>query len=133
MRRLAGGAVLAVAVAVAACGGDSESAQPGELNASPSGGIDIRGKITDLATPLAGVSMGALVVEGEDYPDTPYHRRAAVRMKDDTVVQRKQGDDIFPASIVDLEAGKRVEIKFTGPVAELDPVQATAGEITLLD
>jgi hypothetical protein len=93
----------------------------------------MRGKITDLATPLAGVSMGALVVEGEEHPDTAYHRRAAVRMNEDTVVQRKQGDDVFPASIVDLEVGKTVEIKFTGAVAELEVIQASAGEITLLD
>ena len=128
---------LALAVAVAACGGgghveNDEMAQIGDLSASPSGGIDIRGKITDLTTPLPGVSTGALVVEGEIEADTRY-KRALVRMKDTTVIQRKQGEEIFPASVVDLEVGKWVEIKFTGVVAELNPTQAAAGEITILD
>ena len=54
-------------------------------------------------------------------------------MKDTTVIQRKQGEEIFPASVVDLEIGKRVEVKFTGVVAELNPTQAAAGEITIIE
>jgi hypothetical protein len=134
MKRLAAGAALVLSIALAACGGDSEETAGGpNLSASPSGGIDIRGEITQLATPEANVSLGALVVQGEEYPDTKYHRRAAIRMKDTTVIQRKQGEDIFPASVVDLEIGKRVDVKFVGPVAELATVQAAAGEITILE
>lgn len=130
-------AALSLAFVVAACGGDDDGGaalgtQRQDLSASPSGGIDIRGEITDLTTPLPGVNTGALVVDGEIEPDTRY-KRAVVRMKDTTVIQRKQGEEIFPASIVDLEVGKRVEIKFTGVVAELNPTQAAAGEITILD
>jgi len=126
---------LALAVAHAGCGGDggdATSAQPQNLSAAPSGGIDIRGEITQLTTPNPGVNTGALVVEGEVEPDTKY-KRAIVRMKDTTVIQRRQGEEVFPASVVDLEIGKRVEIKFTGVVAELNPVQAAAGEITILE
>jgi hypothetical protein len=138
MRRLAAVAALAVPLVIAACGGDSDGGADGSptrepnLSAAPSGGIDIRGEITQLTTPLAGVNTGALVVEGEVEADTKYER-AVVRMKDTTVIQRKQGDESFPASIVDLDVGKRVEIKFTGVVAELNPVQAAAGEITILE
>jgi len=138
MRRIAGVAALSLAFVVASCGGDDDAGgaaagtQRQDLSASPGGGIDIRGKITDLTTPLPGVNTGALVVDGEIEADTRY-KRAVVRMKDTTVIQRKQGEEIFPASIVDLEIGKRVEIKFTGVVAELNPTQAAAGEITILD
>ena len=127
---------IAFALAIAACGGDdgsgATSTQGPNLSAAPSGGIDIRGKITQLTTPDPGISTGAFVVEGEVEPDTKY-KRAIVRMKDTTVIQRKQGEEIFPASVVDLEIGKRVEIKFTGVVAELNPTQAAAGEITILE
>jgi hypothetical protein len=119
-------------IAGAACGGDEESSSLPNLSASPSGGIDIRGEITLLSTPEPNVSTGALVVNGEVESDTRYDK-AVVRMKDNTVVQRKQGEEVFPASVVDLEVGKRVEIKFVGPIAELSPVQAAAGEITILE
>jgi hypothetical protein len=135
MRGIAAVTALALAVALAACGGDggdATSAQPPNLSGAPSGGIDIRGKITQLTTPNPGVNTGALVVDGEVEPDTKY-KRAIVRMKDTTVIQRRQGEEIFPASVVDLEVGKRVEIKFTGVVAELNPTQAAAGEITILE
>jgi hypothetical protein len=139
MRRIAAAAAVALAVTVVACGGDDESSggngtpsQPPNLSASPSGGIDIRGEITQLTTPDPGVNTGALVVDGEVEADTKY-KKAVVRMKDTTVIQRKQGEEIFPASVVDLEVGKRVEIKFTGVVAELNPTQAAAGEITILE
>jgi len=137
MRRIAALTAIACALAIAACGGDegsgATSTQGPNLSAAPSGGIDIRGKITDLATPNPGVSIGAMEVEGEVESDTKYHRRALVRIYDYTVIQRKQGAEIFPASAVDLEIGKRVEIKFTGIVAELNPIQAPAGEITILE
>jgi hypothetical protein len=131
---------LALAVALAACGGDDDSTGGGnatiepspDLRASPSGGIDIRGEITQLTTPNPGINTGAFVVTGEIEADTKYER-AVVRMKDETVIQRKQGEEIFPASVVDLEIGKRVEVKFTGVVAELNPTQAAAGEITILE
>ena len=138
MRRIAAVTAIALAVVVAACGGDDDGGgaaagtQQPNLSASPSGGIDIRGKITDLTTPTPGVNTGALVVDGQVEEDTKYER-AVVRMKDTTVIQRKQGEEIFPASVVDLEVGKRVEIKFTGVVAELNPTQAAAGEITILE
>ena len=132
MKRIAVVTALALCFPVAACGGDPESTEP-NLRTSPSGGIDIRGEITQLSTPLPGVSRGALEVQGEEASDTKYHRRATLWIVENVVVQRKQGADVFPASVVDLEVGKRVEIKFEGVVAELDPVQASAGEITILD
>jgi len=35
--------------------------------------------------------------------------------------------------MADLQPGTRVEVKFAGVVAQLDPVQATAAEITIID
>jgi len=132
-------AALSLAFVVAACGGGDDGGgaaagtQQPNLSASPSGGIDIRGKITDLTTPLPGVTMGGLAVEGEEHPDTKYHRRAALFMNENMVIQRKQGTETFPASIVDLEVGQRVEIKLQGVVAELTVINGTVGEITILE
>jgi hypothetical protein len=131
MRRIAAVAALGLAVAVAACGGDDGS-DPPNLSASPSGGIDIRGEITQYSPPQPGAAMGAADVRGEVESDTQYDR-AVVRIKEDTVVQRKQGAEVVPATFADLAVGTRVEIKFTGVVAELSPVQATAGEITIIE
>ena len=125
-------AAIALAVGVAACGGDSESDPPSNVSASPNGGIDIRGEITQLTTPVPDISMGAADIRGEIEPDTRYER-AVVRIKEETVIQRKQGTETVPATVDDLDVGTRVEVKFTGVVAELNPVQATAGEITILE
>ncbi len=133
MRSMKGLAVLAMSVlslAVIACGGDS--AGDSAANGPATGGVDIRGKITELATPEAGVSSGAIVVEGEIEADSRY-AKAWVRLKDTTVVLRRQGADTVAASVGDLQVGTRVEIMFEGVVAQLDPVQASAGEITIIE
>ena len=59
------------------CGGDSESGAGGP---SATGSvIDIRGTITEIATPVPDVSPGGLAVEGEVEADTRYSS-AWVRM-----------------------------------------------------
>jgi len=133
MRGMKGLAVLAMpmlSLALIACGGDSGNDSAG--NAAATGGVDIRGKITELATPAAGVSTGAIVVEGEIETDSRY-AKAWVRLKETTVVLRRQGTETIPATVADLQVGTRVEVKFEGVVAELDPVQASAGEVTIID
>jgi len=131
MRGLAVLSAPLLSLALVACGGDSED--QGALDTSPiGGGIDIRGKIVEIATPLPGVSAGTLVVEGEIEADTRY-ARAVIRIKETTPVQRKQGTETVSATIADLQVGTRVEVKFEGVVAELDPAQAGAGEITIIE
>ena len=117
-------------LAVIACGGDSQSGANGP--SATENVIDIRGSITELATPVPDVSPGGLAVEGEVEADTRY-AKAWVRMKDSTVFSRRRGADIVPAAMADLQPGTRVEVKFAGVVAQLDPVQATAAEITIID
>jgi len=121
---------MSVSLAVIACGGDSAGDSAG--SAAATGGVDIRGKITELATPVPGVSTGAIVVEGEIEADSRY-AKAWVRLKETTVVLRRQGAETVPASAGDLQVGTRVEVMFEGVVAQLDPVQASAGEITIIE
>lgn len=134
MRRMRGLAALSaplLSLALVACGGDSGDG--GALSTSPiTGGIDIRGKIVEIATPVPGVSAGTIVVEGEIVADTRY-ARAVIRIKETTPVQRRRGTETVGASIADLQVGTRVEVRFEGVVAELDPVQAGAGEITIIE
>ena len=112
------------------CGGDSESGAGGP---SATGSvIDIRGTIKEIATPVPDVSAGGLAVEGEIEADTHYSS-AWVRMKDSTIISRRRGAGTEPATMADLQPGTRVEVKFAGVVAQLDPVQATAAEITIID
>lgn len=114
-----------------ACGGDSDS-RSAALPLASDNVIDIRGTITQLVTPQADVSPGGLVVEGDTEADSRY-QKAWVRMKETTVVQRRQGSDTIPAGVADLQPGTRVEVKFAGVIAQLDPIQATAAEITIID
>jgi len=117
-------------LALASCGGSSESGTSGPSSTTTI--IDIRGSITEIATPVADVSPGGLAVEGEVEADTRY-AKAWVRMKDSTVILRRRGEAKIAASMADLQPGTRVEVKFGGAVALSDPVQATAAEITIID
>ena len=130
MRRAAGLAAPLLTLAVIACGGDSQSGA--NRPSATENVIDIRGSITELATPVADVSPGGMAVEGEVEADTRY-AKAWVRMKDSTVISRRRGAATVPAAMADLKPGTRVEVKFAGVVAQLDPVQATAAEITIID
>ncbi len=112
------------------CGGDSESGASGP---SATGGvIDIRGRITELVTPGADGLPGGVAIEGDAEGDTRYSK-AWVRMKDSTIISRRRGAETVAAAMADLQPGTRVEVKFAGVVAQLDPVQATAAEITIID
>jgi len=119
-----------VTLALVSCGGDSESGANGA--ATTVSVIDIRGRVTELVTPGADGLPGGLAVEGEGEEDTRYSS-AWVRMKDSTVIWRRSGEDTVPAAMADLQPGTRIEVKFAGVVAQLDPVQATAAEITIID
>jgi hypothetical protein len=131
LSRLALAAAPLLALAIFACGGDSDG-EAGDSTAATAGGVDVRGEITLVATPIPDVSLGYVRVEGEVEADTRY-ANAWVRMKETTVVLRQQGAETITASATDLAPGQRVEVTFDGVVAELDPVQASAAEIVILD
>jgi len=125
--------LLSLALVSCGGGGNAENDQIAVFQTvAPSDGVDIRGRITELTTPVAGISPGGLAVEGEIEADTRYSK-AWVRMKDSTIISRRRGADTVPAVMADLQPGARVEVKFAGVVAQLDPVQATAAEITIID
>jgi hypothetical protein len=125
--------LLLLPLAAFACGGDSDSAAGNGATALEAGaGVDIRGEIKEVQTPGPDVALGAFLAEGALEADTRY-AKAWVRLDDTTVILRRQGSDTVAATAADLQPGKRVEIKFEGVVAELDPVQATAGEILILE
>jgi hypothetical protein len=122
--------VLALALAVA-CGGDSDGAGSDSAGGAPRS-PDVRGEIRELQTPGPDGTLAAFLVEGSLDAGAIY-ARAWVRLKESTAIWRRQGASIVEAAAEDLKPGIRVEIKFEGVVAELDPVQATAGEIYILE
>jgi hypothetical protein len=135
MKTLLGAApALILPLAILACGGDSDSAAGIDAAANARGAVivDIRGEIKQIQTPGPDVTVGALLIEGVLETDTRY-AKAWIRLKDTTVVQRLRAAETVAAAVGDLQSGIRVEVKFEGVVAELDPPQATAGEILILE
>jgi hypothetical protein len=131
-RLVAAAPLLLLPLAALACGGDSDTAGVnGAAALDPGAGVDIRGKIKQVQTPGPDVTLGAFLAEGALEADTRY-AKAWVRLNETTVILRRQGSDTVAATAADLQPGMRVEVKFEGVVAELDPVQATAGEILIL-
>jgi beta-N-acetylhexosaminidase len=88
--------------------------------------IGIRGIITDISLTEDGA---AIMVEGQVEEDTVYDR-ASVRINDDTMIQKDDMSRLFEIS--DLRLGDRVEVYFSGPVAESYPVQGTAAIVRII-
>lgn len=125
-------AILTVLLALtftAGCGGGGGS--------SPGGAAaDIRGYISSTwgisADPPPGGNLGSIMVDGELEPDTTVDR-ASVTVKEETRIYLEADGRRSEVEFNDLSVGQRVEVVFTGPVMESYPVQATAGEITVLE
>lgn len=118
---------LAVFMAVAAplglvaCGDEPPSA--------PSGSPSIIGVVKTASAGSSGAAIGAfLVVQGVGDYD-----KASVAVTADTAWYRASGDKVEPieAPVADALVGKRVEVRFTGPVRESYPVQATAAWVVV--
>jgi hypothetical protein len=110
------------------------------LSCGPSGaildtGADIRGSITNIHQADAqsrdkGI-IGSLLIEGVVEEDTKFDK-ARVTITDKTHIFEQKGEDRRPVRFESLEIGQRVQARFTGPVMESYPVQATAIEIVIL-
>jgi hypothetical protein len=86
----------------------------------------IRGLITEINSGNGNVSI---LVEGNIEEDTQYDK-ALVRITDDTMIQKDDMSRLF--EVKDIRVGDRVEVYFTGPVAESYPVQAVASIVRIL-
>ena len=76
--------------------------------------------------------LGRALIEGAKEPDTQVDK-ASVTVTAETKLFIKRGGEREPAEFAALKKGQRVEARFTGPVRESYPVQATAAEITILE
>jgi beta-N-acetylhexosaminidase len=98
--------------------------------------FDIRGTITNIdrdpETPKTGQTVLLIIrIEGVIEEDTQYDK-ASVAITDRTLIFEQKGEVQKPLPINALQKGQKVQAKFTGPVAESYPVQATASQIVIL-
>jgi len=99
------------------------------------GGVDIRGNITsihraDTQSQEKGI-MGSILIEGAIEEDTGFEK-ASVTITEETRIFEGEGQERRTVTFEALQVGQRVEARFTGPVMESYPVQATAREIVIL-
>lgn len=104
--------------------------------AGPATGADIRGTITSLHyAPAASDAPHAprawMLVEGAREPDTRFDR-AAITLTKDARLFVQHGPERRVVDLDALQIGQRVEVRFSGPVRESYPVQATASEVVIL-
>ncbi len=107
----------------------------GPFGAGESGQVDIRGNITsihraDTQSQEKGI-MGSILIEGAIEEDTQFDK-ASVTITEETRIFLQEGQERRPVTFEALQVGQRVEARFTGPVMESYPVQATAREIVIL-
>jgi len=133
--RLLTAIALCLALALfAACGDDDDNSGNGgggddDATLAPSG-PHVRGEIVNFEAPVDDAD-GGMRVDGELEQDTVYDRAVAT-FNDETDIFRREGESDVEASADDLALGQIVEVTFTGPVAESDPVIGTASKIVIL-
>ncbi|EHQ90340.1 DUF3221 domain-containing protein [Desulfosporosinus youngiae] len=93
--------------------------------------IDILGTVISVTRNQSGDILGTIYVEGET-GFKPYDK-ASIKVTQKTRIYEKTADQEVNAIFDSLKKDQRVEVSFIGPVAESYPVQATAGEITILN
>ena len=95
---------------------------------------DIRGKITSInrANAESDEVIGTLMIEGVKEADTGVDK-ASVRVTKETRIIDRRGKERGTVAFDDLKTGQKVEARFLGPVMESYPVQATAGEIVIIE
>jgi beta-N-acetylhexosaminidase len=94
-------------------------------------GVSIRGKIVTLDA-LQGIEGKRIMVEGLKENDTDYDK-ASIKVTNSTKMFRLEEGKTVKVSMDELKLGQQVEVVFVGPVAESYPVQATAGQIVILE
>jgi hypothetical protein len=104
-------------------------ASPGE-----GAGVNVRGKVTKL-TPAEGDAkkrgeLAVILVVGPQDNGATYDK-ASVKITAKTIIRVKVGKRLEDGKLEDLHEGDWVVATFTGPVAESDPVQATATAIVI--
>jgi hypothetical protein len=107
----------------------------GPFGAGEGGQVDIRGTITsihraDTQSQEEGI-MGTVLIEGAVEEDTEFDK-ASVTITEETRIFEQEGQGRRAVTFEALQVGQRVEARFTGPVMESYPVQATAREIVIL-
>ncbi len=117
LRTLAVLLVVAAPVMLVACGDEPPSA--------PSGSPSITGVVKTASAGTSGAAVGAFLID----QGTGDYDKASVAVTADTAWYRADGDKVEPIEAPTPAAliGKRVDVRFTGAVAESYPVQATAG------
>jgi hypothetical protein len=97
------------------------------------GPADVRGTVTNLTMGEAGAGdrLGTILIEGEIEEDTS-HDRASVTITNQTQIFDARTGERQAIGFEALQMGQRVEARFTGPVMESYPVQASASEVVIL-
>jgi hypothetical protein len=88
--------------------------------------LGIRGYITKINSENGNVSI---LVEGQIEKDTQFDK-ALARITKDTMIQKDDLSRLFEAR--DLKVGDKVEVYFTGAIAESYPIQGTASIVRII-
>lgn len=75
-------------------------------------------------------TQNAILVEGMVSGNDQSHN-ISVKVNDDTIILKKNGNKRENATFSDLKTGQKVAVMFTGPFVESYPPQTTAKEIII--
>jgi hypothetical protein len=116
-------------VALSGCGGrPGDAGKGGGADRSP----DAVGVITELdATASRGMTGRALVEAEIARENEGVATKYWVSLTDETFIVDRTGTERRPGEWDDLAVGQRVQVWFSGPVAESFPMQATAERVVI--
>lgn len=101
------------------------------LLGSPAAAQAVAGEFGGITGTITDISGSTVLVEA-DPDETSGSDKSYVRVTPDTRITKQSGGD-KAARFEDLAVGSMVRARFSGPVAESYPTQATAASIVILD
>jgi hypothetical protein len=107
----------------------------GDVNPEPAKAppkADVRGKVTTLVGLRAKGLVGRIRVEGVKEKDTRYSA-AVVTIPSEAKIYLWVDGKKKDAKFADVKRDAKVQCVFTGAVKQSSPVQATAGEVLILE
>jgi hypothetical protein len=94
---------------------------------------DFTGEITEIHADGGEGVVGQVLAEAKVVtPDTEYLDKYMVTVRDDTTIFEEVGEERQPAGFEALAVGQRVQVWFTGPIAESYPAQVAARQIVVI-
>lgn len=120
--------IVLLCAVIVGCTADAAAPTAVPIDGANDGPADITGTVSEWSF-IQG--EGSMLVQGTDPTGADFVAR--VRVTGQTQIIQQVNGELKASEITQLKDGETVQVRFDGPVAESFPVQATAGEVIIME